>query len=276
MTDNDNSKAHASPSPKKQVVKSPNWPSIPIKEALEKAKLIYLKDRRTPIHYDVVIEHLGFGSKTGPAGRLVSALRQYGLIEKVGENYRISDKAWNIFNLPDDSPERQTLIAEAAMKPKIFKELLAMSSDGQPSDSTLKRHLVLTKDFNENTVERFLKIFKAAVDIAKPYDLGYSSAVLDEEEADDFEEEKNAMNTATNSTTSDNRSVIASQSPPLPSVPAGQRDFPLYLTNHQKGGLYIPAEMSKKDYDLLKQQIDNHLAIILLTSVIPDEENRDQ
>lgn len=257
---------------KKNVIKSPNWPSIPIVEALEKAKLIWLKDRRTAIHPDVALEHLGFTTKTGPAGRTLSALRQYGLLEKVGENYRVTELAWHIFNASDDSNEKQKLIAEAALKPKIFKELLVLSSDGLPSNSTLRKHLVLKKDFNENTVERFLKVFKAAVDIAKPYDLGYSSEESDEEQSEDFEEEI-AMDTAKGQTVD---GFKPPNPPPLPPTPAGQRDFPLYLTNHQKGGLYIPAEMSKKDYDLLKQQIDNHLAIILLTSVVPDEEKRDQ
>jgi hypothetical protein len=59
----------------------------------------------------------------------------------------------------------------------------------------------------------------------------------------------------------------------FPLIPAGQREFPLYLTNHQRGVLYIPAEMSKSDYDLLKQQIENHLKIILLTSVKDSEDN---
>lgn len=52
-----------------------------------------------------------------------------------------------------------------------------------------------------------------------------------------------------------------------PPPPAGQKDFPLYLSNNQKGALYVPPVMTKKDYDLLKRQIDNHLAIIEATSV---------
>lgn len=256
---------------KKQVIKSPNWPSIPISEALDKAKMIYQKDRRTPIHYDVILEHLGFNSKTGPAGRTVSALRQYGLLEKIGDNYRITEKAWNIFNLPEDSPERRSLVGDAALRPKIFKELLALSNDGLPSDAALRKHLVLNKEFNENTVERFLKIFKAAVDIAKPHSLGYPSEEIHEEQAEDFEDEI-AMTAANSQIVNSNKAPA----PPLPLASPGQRDFPLYFTKNNKGGLYIPAEMTKKDYDLLKQQIDNHLQIILLTSVVPDEEEEEQ
>ena len=92
----------------------------------------------------------------------------------------------------------------------------------------------------------------------------------DEEQSEDSEEE-NAMDTGKDQSNNSNKPPML---PPPPSPE--QRDFPLYLTNHQKGSLYIPAEMSKKDYDLLKQQIDNHLAIILLTSVVPDDERREQ
>jgi hypothetical protein len=62
------------------------------------------------------------------------------------------------------------------------------------------------------------------------------------------------------------------QTPANPPPPAkGLRDFPLYTTG-QKGGLYVPERMSKKDYDLLKTQIDNSLAVILATAV-DDKQN---
>lgn len=53
--------------------------------------------------------------------------------------------------------------------------------------------------------------------------------------------------------------------------PAGHRDFPVYLTNRLRGILHVPAEMTYKDYELLKQQIDNHMAVILVTSVVSEK-----
>jgi hypothetical protein len=51
----------------------------------------------------------------------------------------------------------------------------------------------------------------------------------------------------------------------------GLRDFPLYTTG-QKGGLFVPERMSKKDYELLKTQISNSLAVILATAVEDEQD----
>ena len=48
------------------------------------------------------------------------------------------------------------------------------------------------------------------------------------------------------------------------------KDFPLYLSNNKRAILYVPATMTAKDYELLKRQIDNHMAIIEATSVAED------
>jgi hypothetical protein len=55
-----------------------------------------------------------------------------------------------------------------------------------------------------------------------------------------------------------------------PALAKGMRDFPLYTTTH-KGGLYVPERMSQKDFDLLKTQIQNSLAIIHATAVEPNQ-----
>jgi hypothetical protein len=51
---------------------------------------------------------------------------------------------------------------------------------------------------------------------------------------------------------------------------ANHRYFPLYLSNNEKAVLYVPATISPKDFDLLKKQIEIHLAVIQATSVSND------
>jgi hypothetical protein len=57
---------------------------------------------------------------------------------------------------------------------------------------------------------------------------------------------------------------------PTPSHVA-QMDFPIYLPGGKRGILLIPGAMTRKDYDLLKQQISSHLLIIEETSVSKEE-----
>jgi len=52
---------------------------------------------------------------------------------------------------------------------------------------------------------------------------------------------------------------------------ANHRYFPLYLSNNERAVLYVPSAISSKDFDLLKKQIEIHLAVIQATSVISDD-----
>src|ERR1700731_2015480 len=97
--------------PKKTVVKSPKWPNMSFTDALEKAQIIYNYEKRNSTTGDVMLGHLGFKTRTGPANRTLAALRAYGLVQKQpGGSFAISDRAWRILvALPKDSPEREQL-----------------------------------------------------------------------------------------------------------------------------------------------------------------------
>src|SRR3989442_6142805 len=81
-------------SPKKATrgLRSPNFPIVSLKEAIEKVRVLYDKDRRSPMTPSVVLEHLGYArKKSGTAGRVVSALRQFGLLDIENGMYKGSD-----------------------------------------------------------------------------------------------------------------------------------------------------------------------------------------
>jgi hypothetical protein len=48
---------------------------------------------------------------------------------------------------------------------------------------------------------------------------------------------------------------------------AGMRDFPIYYATAERGALYVPGKLNRKDFELLKKQIENHLAVIEATAV---------
>lgn len=245
--------------PKKGPLRSPKYPSLTFADAETKAKLIYQAERRSPTTANVIYQHLGFKKKTGPAGRAVSALRQYGFLEESGGQFRVSERAHRYFNLPEDNPERESIKRELAMKPRLFKEIVAHYADGLPSDATLKSYLVLEKDFNENSVEQFIRGLKAAIAIAKPYDAGYTpSDDSDDDEQDESEEE-----------TMDAQVERKGGEPPPPPA-KGQLPFPLYLSKTQKAMLYVPASLTRKEYQLLRTQIE-HTFLVMEATVLADD-----
>jgi hypothetical protein len=94
-------------------------------------------------------------------------MRQYGLLEDKDGNYRISDLANSLLHLSENSDERQAALKEAAQKPKIFQEILANYPDGLPSNENLKNYLISKKGFNPDSVDKFVRVFRETIELAK-------------------------------------------------------------------------------------------------------------
>ena len=65
-------------------------------------------------------KHLGYASLHGLAGRVISAIEKYGLLEEVtGDKVKVSALAMSIL-FPSSEEEKQAAISEAAFKPALF------------------------------------------------------------------------------------------------------------------------------------------------------------
>ena len=65
--------------------RSPGYPAIGLKEAVEKAKGIYEEDYQNPIPRVVAAQHMGYASLNGKSLGVLSALIKYGLLEGRGD-----------------------------------------------------------------------------------------------------------------------------------------------------------------------------------------------
>ena len=70
---------------KESPKRSPNFPAIGLEEAIEKAKLIYAKDQLATSTATVIVEHMGYNRLHGSSRRTLSALKQFGLLDEVGD-----------------------------------------------------------------------------------------------------------------------------------------------------------------------------------------------
>lgn len=146
--------------------RSPAFPMISFEDALTRLKVIYSKDRKANINVDALISHLGYkGGRAGTPGRIIAALKQYNLLDEKASQFRISDNGYKIIVLPEDSQERVTLIKESSLAPAIFQRILAYYENELPSDANLTSHLLLTENFNPDSVNNFIKVFRANIDL---------------------------------------------------------------------------------------------------------------
>lgn len=176
---------------KKDRLRSPNFPSVSLPEALKRVRAIYKADKLNTVPTKALLAHLGYGnSLTGSAGRMISALRQYGLLDDVGDDkYRVSQAAYRILELSESSPERKAAISTVARKPAIFQTLLSKYPDGLPSEHTLKDYLLTELRFNPGSVETFIRSLNGTIEFAKLTPGAYTGDLGDEGDANDMGDE---------------------------------------------------------------------------------------
>ena len=121
--------------------RSPNYPSISLTDAVEKARVLYEKENRRKMAREAIAEHLGYTGLNGASVSLISALSKYGLLEGRGDEIRVSDDAITILVDTPDSSDRQEALYRAATSPALFAELIRHFEGAVPSESTLRIYL---------------------------------------------------------------------------------------------------------------------------------------
>lgn len=206
-----------------KFVRSPSFPILPIDEAIEKAQSVYEQDKRSLTPFEAVVTHLGFTTtkkKGGRPARAVSTLKQYGLLDERNGQYRISDLAYKILNLPEDSPEREQSIKLAALSPKIFGKILRHYNGELPSDTAMRSYLILQEKFNPDSIADFIKVLRRTVELVNPIPEDYNNG----ENVEDAETQSTRV-TPMQETPTQNKGQKTPQNPP-PSATQTQTILP--------------------------------------------------
>jgi hypothetical protein len=218
----------------KKRQRSPGYPAITIDDAITRLRQIYQHDRRAFTTYNAILGHMGYSTKpqvgrSGTSGRAVAALRQYGLLDETDGQFRVSDLGFKILNLPEESEERAELIRQAAVNPPIFRKLLAYYQGEIPSDAAIRSHLILNERFNPDTVDQFIRVFRATIDIANPSPDDYTAGEESEETELPFTGGKPAVQQTASPAAKQEQGIALPPSTP----PAGQTVPPVGATGEK-------------------------------------------
>jgi hypothetical protein len=147
--------------------RSPNYPAIGLKAAIEKARLLYEADRKAGAPVDAALKHMGFSKRHGQAMAVLSALKKFDLVEEASGRIVPTQKAINILVFPDQDERKIRAIRECALSPEIYRELFEQyKPSGIPSEETLRAELIADKHFNPSAVEGFIRDFKETLTFA--------------------------------------------------------------------------------------------------------------
>src|SRR5579864_2616803 len=103
--------------------RSPEYPSISLKEAIERVKMVYDKDYQNRLPRSVMAEHMGYKGLSGASLPILSALLKYGLLEGRADESRVSDLAVSLIAHPSGTPEHYDALKRASSYPELFAEL---------------------------------------------------------------------------------------------------------------------------------------------------------
>jgi hypothetical protein len=155
-------------------VRSPNYPALSLPEAIKLVTTVQAAEQHLAAPKEVVAKHLGYSSYHGKAGRVVSALENYGLLEEVsGDKVKVSDLAMSIL-FPATPEEKRTALNAAAYKHPLFAAIKDEWHGSRPSDENLRVYLIRRK-FGADALDRVIEVYKETMGLVTPESEGYST-----------------------------------------------------------------------------------------------------
>lgn len=162
-------------------VRSPSYPAIGLKEAIEKAEAVYRHDYQNQVPRAVAAKHMGYASLNGKSLGVLAALLKFGLLEGRGDSTRVSDLALKIIAHSAGTPERAGAITEAAGRPELFAELDKRYPDGKGSDAAIRSYL-LTQKFIPQAADSALRAYRETKLLVETECGAYSASETNEPE----------------------------------------------------------------------------------------------
>ncbi len=152
--------------PRKPGKRSPGYPMISLDEAIQKAKILWDKDKNNYIPLAAAYEHLGYKSQGGYAARIIAALKKFELISEKQNAIKLTEEAIDLA-LHDESDERYIeIVKKSALKPIIYEKIFSKYNGIIPSDNTLRIELIKEHGFNPESVNDFISSFRKSIEFA--------------------------------------------------------------------------------------------------------------
>src|SRR2546421_4079381 len=238
--------------------RSPNYPSLTLDQAIEKARQVYDNEHTHAAPREVVAQALGYGGLNGRALTVIGAIAAYGLLDKAGTgSLKVSPDAVSIFELDAGHPQRNEALERLAFNPKLFDELRTMFGSDPPSDVNLKHFLIQEKEFLPKAATDVIRVYRANLDLVANETPAFDTAQTAEPGAKSM---TNVTSVKSSETATFNRGPSGE---PLITVTKGlyEFSFPLSLQRDIKATITISgsSELRRRDLEFLKRKVGDLL-----------------
>ena len=120
---------------------------------------MYEQEGRQPASDEDMAKDLGYSSLNGTSRGILSALKKYGLLQRDGDGFKVSDDAVALIELSPADSEHASAARRVAFRPMLFAELYEKYRNDLPSDKNL-RHLLITRGFNPKTTNEAIRVYR--------------------------------------------------------------------------------------------------------------------
>lgn len=255
---------------KTEITRSPRYPQFSLKDAIDKIRDVYKKEDRHRVPKEAIVKSIGYTTVNGASLGAIATLKQYGLLEPVGDGLRVSDDAVTIIELPKGNSERADAILKTAFSPKLFAQLDDEYGAKPPSDESIRLNLI-RKGYKKAAADVIIRTFRETL------------ALVADERGD-----YNAGGSTTEGRQPEGQPPMQQSPPPFTAHPSqearqafnpipdpnnaltGGMVFPLYVSREKQGTLIVPWTLNKQEWELLKRQIENSLFIAKATVLVED------
>jgi hypothetical protein len=150
--------------------RSPSFPFIPLKTAVERLTAFEEHHKRAPTSPDRIGPAWEMRPNSSQAAQTIAALKAYGLLEPHrGENGAraiiVSEDGRTYLRAQQDSIKRDVL-RRAALRPKQIEMCWRDWGADRPADAACLDHLVLSSGFSKDGADKFLRVYDATIGFA--------------------------------------------------------------------------------------------------------------
>ena len=147
--------------------RSPAYPALKISDAMKRVKQFYEAETINASPVKVAVTHWGYGEKSSGGLTVIASLKAYGFLNDVGAGgnrmVSLTQDALNyVYDTRDDPSERNIILANAVLKPKILRELFEKYPNPQVSDGSLDFYLK-QQGYNPNAISDIIKVYRDAL-----------------------------------------------------------------------------------------------------------------
>jgi hypothetical protein len=205
-------------------IRSPNYPALSLPDAIDKVHMVYRAQHTHAAPREVVVKGMGYAGLNGASATAVSALMKYGLLDRDGEDLKVSQRAMCII-APHSPEEKAQAIREAAVEPILFNELAEKFPGRMPNEELLKNYLV-RKGFAPAALSSVISAYKETSEMVEHQNVGYDASGNETEESSPMMQAQPVMPKHPNSLSGMQDLVITSEERPI-----GRYDY--------EGGAYV-------------------------------------